>query len=46
MIDGLAGTVDYLMVNLEGSKDQAVTFVLSRTDLGVIPLDGSPMEAR
>ena len=46
VIDGLSGTVDYLIVDLEGSKDQVVTFVLSRTDLCVIPLDGSPMEAR
>ena len=46
LIDGLADTVDYLIIDLEGSKDQIVTFALSRTDLCVIPLDGSPMEAR
>ena len=46
LIDKLSGAVDYLIVDLEGSKDQIVTFVLSRTDLCVIPLDGSPMEAR
>ncbi|MEO1404947.1 MAG: ParA family protein [Pseudomonadota bacterium] len=46
LIDGLEGEVDYLIIDLEGSKDQIVTFALSRTDLCVIPLDGSPMEAR
>lgn len=46
LIDSLADSVDYLIVDLEGSKDQIVTFALSRTDLCMIPLDGSPMEAR
>lgn len=46
LIDRLGEAVDYLIIDLEGSKDQIVTFALSRTDLCVIPLDGSPMEAR
>ena len=46
LIDSLDGSADYLIIDLEGSKDQIVTFALSRTDLCVIPLDGSPMEAR
>ena len=46
LIDRLSGETDYLIIDLEGSKDQIVTFALSRTDLCVIPLDGSPMEAR
>jgi chromosome partitioning protein len=46
LIDSMSDTIDYLIVDLEGSKDQIVTFALSRTDLCVIPLDGSPMEAR
>lgn len=46
LIDRLAGETDYLVIDLEGSRDQIVTFALSRTDLCVIPLDGSPMEAR
>lgn len=46
LIDQLAGETDYLIIDLEGSKDQIVTFALSRTDLCIIPLDGSPMEAR
>ena len=46
LIDALSNEVDYLIIDLEGSKDQIVTFALSRTDLCIIPLDGSPMEAR
>lgn len=46
LIDSLTDSADYLIIDLEGSKDQIVTFALSRTDLCVIPLDGSPMEAR
>jgi len=46
LIDKLSEEADYLIIDLEGSKDQIVTFALSRTDLCVIPLDGSPMEAR
>ncbi len=46
LIDQLSGETDYLIIDLEGSKDQIVTFALSRTDLCIIPLDGSPMEAR
>lgn len=46
LIDNLSGEADYLIIDLEGSKDQIVTFALSRTDLCIIPLDGSPMEAR
>jgi chromosome partitioning protein len=46
LIDSLGSEADYLIIDLEGSKDQIVTFALSRTDLCIIPLDGSPMEAR
>src|SRR5690554_6160271 len=46
LIDTLTKQCDYLIIDLEGSKDQMVTFALSRTDLCIIPLDGSPMEAR
>ncbi|MTJ05154.1 MAG: ParA family protein [Sediminimonas qiaohouensis] len=46
LIDKLSDEADYLIIDLEGSKDQIVTFALSRTDLCIIPLDGSPMEAR
>lgn len=46
LIDSLGDDADYLVIDLEGSKDQIVTFALSRTDLCIIPMDGSPMEAR
>ncbi|MBY6117431.1 ParA family protein [Mameliella alba] len=46
LIDQISEDADYLIIDLEGSKDQIVTFALSRTDLCIIPLDGSPMEAR
>ena len=46
LIDAQEGEVDYLVVDLEGSRDQVATYALSRTDLCVIPLDGSAMEAR
>lgn len=46
LIDSLDGRADYLIIDLEGSKDQIVTYALSRTDLCLIPMDGSPMEAR
>ena len=46
LIDEMAAQADYLIIDLEGSKDQIVTFALSRTDLCIIPMDGSPMEAR
>ncbi len=45
-IEALRNEYEYLIIDLEGSKDQIVTFALSRTDLCIIPLDGSPMEAR
>lgn len=46
LIDSLQDQADYLVIDLEGSRDQIVTFALSRSDLCVIPLDGSAMEAR
>lgn len=46
LIDEMGAQADYLIIDLEGSKDQIVTFALSRTDLCIIPMDGSPMEAR
>lgn len=46
LIDKLAAEAEYLIIDLEGSKDQIITFALARTDLCIIPLDGSPMEAR
>lgn len=45
-IDSLEGDVDYVIVDLEGTAAQIVTFVLSRTDLAVIPFEPTPMETR
>ncbi|WP_425106614.1 AAA family ATPase [Ancylobacter sp.] len=45
-LDALDGAVDYVIVDLEGTAAQIVTFVLSRTDLAVIPFEPTPMEAR
>lgn len=44
-IDAQADELDFLIVDLEGSRDQITTYALSRTDLCLIPLDGSMMEA-
>lgn len=46
LIDEIGHEADYLIIDLEGSKDQIVTYALSRTDLCIIPMDGSAMEAR
>lgn len=46
VIDGLEGKADYLIVDLEGTAAQIVTFVLSRTDLTIIPFEPTPMETR
>lgn len=45
-IDGLEGRHDFLIVDLEGTAAQIVTFALSRTDFVLIPFSPSPMEAR
>lgn len=46
VIDRLDGQHDFLIVDLEGTAAQIVTFALSRTDLVIIPFSPSPMEAR
>ena len=46
LIDELSGEADYLVIDLEGTRDQIVTYALSRTDLCIVPMDGSAMEAR
>lgn len=45
-IDDAGSHLDYLIVDLEGTAAQIVTFVLSRADLVLIPFEPSPMEAR
>lgn len=46
LIDELCYEADYVVIDLEGSRDQIVTYALSRTDLCIVPMDGSAMEAR
>ena len=43
-VDSLAGETDYLILDLEGTASQAVTFALSRTDLALIPLEPNSVE--
>ena len=45
-IDAASDRFDYLIVDLEGTAAQIVTFVLARADLVLIPFEPSPMEAR
>ncbi|MFG1298032.1 ParA family protein [Xanthobacter sp. V13C-7B] len=45
-IDAMDGIADYVIVDLEGTAAQIVTFVLSRTDLAIIPFEPTPMETR
>lgn len=45
-IEDLEESIDYLIIDLEGTKDQIATFALARTDLCLVPIDGSALEAR
>ena len=44
MVDSLVGRTDYLILDLEGTASQAVTFALSRTDFVLIPLEPNSVE--
>lgn len=43
-VDSLADKTDYLILDLEGTASQAVTFALSRTNLALIPLEPNAVE--
>ncbi len=43
-VDSLVGKTDYLILDLEGTASQAVTFALSRTDFVLIPLEPNSVE--
>lgn len=43
-VDGLADKTDYLVLDLEGTASQAVTFALSRANLTLIPLEPNAVE--
>lgn len=45
-IDAIRGTVDYLIIDLEGTANQLVTYAISQSDLVLIPFEPTPMEAR
>lgn len=45
-IDAIRGTADYLIIDLEGTASQLVTYAISQSDLVVIPFEPTPMEAR
>lgn len=45
-IEKIQSDYDYLIIDLEGTKDQIITFAISKSDYCVIPMDGSAMEAR
>ena len=46
IIDELDGQYDYLLIDLEGTAAQIVTYALTRTDLAIIPFEPTPMETR
>ena len=46
VIDEMDGKFDYLLIDLEGTASQIVTYALTRTDLAIIPFEPTPMETR
>ena len=45
-VDAIRNTVDYLVIDLEGTANQIVTYAISQSDLVLIPFEPTPMEAR
>ena len=45
-IETLRNDADYLLIDLEGTASQLVTYAISRSDLVLIPFEPTPMEAR
>jgi len=43
-VDSLADKTDYLILDLEGTASQSVTYALSRADLALIPLEPNAVE--
>lgn len=43
-LEDLSGNHDYVIVDLEGTRDKIVTYALSSSDLVLIPTNGSTME--
>jgi chromosome partitioning protein len=45
-IDAMRASADYLIVDLEGTASQTVTYAVSQSDLVLVPFEPTPMEAR
>lgn len=45
-VDGIRGKADYLIIDLEGTASNLVTYAISQSDLVLIPFEPTPMEAR
>ncbi len=45
-LDGLRGQADYLIIDLEGTASNLVTYAISQSDLVLVPFEPTPMEAR
>ena len=45
-IEALETQFDYLIIDLEGTASQLVTYAISQSDLVIIPFEPTPMEAR
>ena len=45
-IEALSDKTDYLVIDLEGTASQIVTYAVSQSDLVLIPFEPTPMEAR
>jgi chromosome partitioning protein len=45
-IEALDGKADYLIIDLEGTASQLVTYAISQSDLVLVPFEPTPMEAR
>lgn len=45
-VEDIRGKADYLIIDLEGTASNLVTYAISRSDLVLIPFEPTPMEAR
>ncbi|MGF0540744.1 AAA family ATPase [Agrobacterium sp. ES01] len=45
-VESIRGRADYLIIDLEGTASNLVTYAISQSDLVLIPFEPTPMEAR
>lgn len=45
-IESIRGRTDFLIIDLEGTASQLVTYAISQSDMVLIPFEPTPMEAR